>query len=166
MFKTKLMTTASAVVVATGALSLGTMSAQAGQLKIEMADVNIQCQEVDTLHKDVNCEEVDINGFANPNTSGPTGKRSIDKGWISIVKETGTFNHVAVADEREINENTPASGLYEVNLFEIEDGSTFTPTIRVEIQLSGSGDPWFKEDANCIDVLRAGSDNVFSRAAF
>jgi|GEM_PF-4012234 len=166
MLKTKLMTTASAVVVATGALSLGTMSAQAGQLKVEMADVNIQCQEIDTLHKDVNCSEVDINGFANPNTAGPTGKRSIDKGWIHVVKETGTFSHVAVADEREINENTPASGLYEVNLFEIESGSTFTPTIRVEIQLSGDADPWFKEDANCIDVLRAGSDNVFSRAAF
>ncbi len=167
MFKKKLMTTASAVVVACGAMTIAAGSAQAGQLKVKMADVNIQCNdyEVHTQHFDTDCYGVDVNGNVGPN-QGPTEHRSIDKGFIDIIKPEGTFSHIAIADEREINEVTPASGLFEVDLFEIEDGATFTPTIKVEINLSGDSDPWFKEDQNCIDVLRAGTDNVFSQSAF
>ena len=176
MLKKKLLTTASAVVVACGAMSIAAGSAQAGQLKVRMTDVNIQCYEgpgdqdvpvvlSETQHFDRDCYETDVNGNIGPNT-GPTNHRSIDKGFVDIIKPEGTFSHIAIADEREINEVTPASGLFEVDLFEIESGSTFTDTVKIEINLSGDSDPWFKEDANCSDVIRAGSDNVFSEAAY
>ena len=170
MFKKTLLATASVVVATCGAIT----AAQAGQLKVRLHDVNLSDPYSDrSKHFDRNYDgPYDINGSPGPaagNPNIPTGDRSIDKGFRVEKKTVGSsvidFAHVVIADERVITPETPASGLYEIDLFEVAGLATFTEQMRIDIRLLGDADPMWKEDLNCAAVLRPGSDNVHSVSA-
>ena len=166
MLKKTLLTTASVVVATCGAISLGSTAA-AGDLKLRLHDVNVKC-ELDTdytLHSDKDCNP-DVNNSDGPQGQiTPVGARSIDKGF-AYFPDKPDFTHAVLADERMGGADNPVGGLYEIDIYEISEGSTFVSDFtRFDIFLEGSALPMFKEDLNCVNALRAGSDSIHSLAA-
>ena len=159
MLRKTLLTTASVVVATCGAMT----TAQAGILKLRLHNVNLDtCDNNKPIHFDQDCKLKDKNGRENPGLNFLVP--SVDKGIVPD-PEKPDFKHAVIAAERYINDEFPASGLYEIDISEVSGLATFAETVDLEINLSGSADPWFKEDANCGKVLRPGKDNVFSRGA-
>lgn len=172
-----------ALAAATAAVATGGImsAAQAGELKLALRNVNVYQEspsEVEHIDED---NGPDLNGATGPqgaDSGFPTGLRSIDKGFINKVTDIdGTLvntSHVAVARERMANEGDlvvngtsfdGVGGRYEVDVFEITGGATFNGAVRFDIRLTGSANPVFKENVNCVNALRAGSDNIHSQSA-
>ncbi|MEM8770370.1 MAG: hypothetical protein AAGD92_01860 [Pseudomonadota bacterium] len=168
MLKKTLLTTASVVVASCGVIG----AAQAGELKLKLRDVNIK--EIDdgeidpdfTLHTDTDGNGgIDANGFAGPNGNvAPRNARSIDKPFAAKAGELAA-TQVVLAEERMGGESNPIGGFYEIDVFEVTGAATFTEVTRFDISLDGDIDAWFKEDVNCANAIRAGSDNVHSVSA-
>ncbi|NJM34749.1 MAG: hypothetical protein HC850_08600 [Rhodomicrobium sp.] len=175
MLKKSLLMAASAAIVTCGAIG----AANAGELKLTLRDVNVNLSENpdNTKHTDTDWgaggqgSSVDINGFAGPNGSvAPREGRSIDKGFIPVFKpDVGpngfTFEHVVLADERMGGLTNPVGGFYEIDVFEVTGAATFSEVTRFDIEIGGSALPMFKEDVNCANAIRAGSDNIHSLSA-
>ncbi len=169
--KKLLLNAATVAFVACGAVS----TAQAGELKLRLHNVNTfdvdsSTSEESTIHIDRN-DAVDLNGFSGPQgEAAPTGKYSVDKGEIfktTIVGGEAVESSAAViAEERFRSDSHALGGIFEVDIFEITGGATFSGFATFDIEIGGSSDPWFKEDVNCVNALRAGSDNVESQASF
>lgn len=156
MWKKTFLTAASAAVITCGAFGV----AHAGELKLKLRDVNIQGDEPsDTQHTDTDAAETDINGNFSPNGNvAPRDARSVDKPFDDST-------HVYIAEERMGGVSNPIGGFYEIDVFEVTGAATFTQVTRFDISVGGSADPWFKEDVNCANAIRSGSDQVFSLSA-
>ncbi len=162
MLKKTLLMAATAAIATCGTIT----AASAGQLKLRLHDVNVNKSDDPgkTKHIDKDLSR-DLNNSFGPNGTGyPTNETSVDKGF-AYFPDKPDFTHVVLAEERMCTVEQPCGGFYEIDVFEVTDGATFGNAARFDIFLEGSADPMFKKDVNCVNAVRAGSDNVHSLSA-
>ena len=152
MLKKTLLAAASVAAVSIGAAS-------AGELKVRLINVNTGAGD----HTDTNVEGCPGNPLLG--LTNCTGKVTVEKPFVDTDGD-GVDNAVEIAAERFVDDVLhPVQGHFEVEIYDITGEPSLRDPSTVIIEVGGTAMPFWKEDLSFPQIVRPGSDGIFSAVA-
>ena len=141
---------------AAAAMSFGMAGvANAGELQIELRNVNTGAAD----HTDTNI------GFENRCTGGFAEGLTACTFEESVEQPFADKTYAVMSIERFVGPDHPVDGHYEIDLNDDTDLPSIRPNSLITIDLSGTALPTWKQNFSVPDIIRPGTDGIFSAAA-